>query len=387
MLLAADSDSTSVLLLLHLSAAFDTVDHKILLDRLRHVFGISGQVLQWLRSYLSERSQRIFHINVLSASRAVRHGVPQGSVLGPLLFSVYLAPLGQIMRFFGINFHCYADDLQLYLPLLLETGSDLAKLKACLTAVKSWLSANFLLLNSAKTEMMTIGPARLNQQHDQLVLTLDDCVIQCRDRVKNLGVVFDQTLSFDLHIKQVTKVEFFHLRRIAKIRPLLSLNDAEVLVHSFVTSRLDYCNALLSGLPKKSFRGLQLVQNAAARILIGSSRYDHISPVLASLHWLPVQVRADFKVLLLTYKALNGMAPSYLTDLLTPYVPTRSLRSQATGLLMIPIVRKKTVGERAFFFRAPILWNRLPQEIRQACSVEVFKAKLKTHLFSVVYES
>ena len=167
------------------------------------------------------------------------------------------------------------------------------------------------------------------------------------------------TLSFDSHM-EVTRTAFFHLRRIAKIRPILSLNKAETLVHAFVTSRLDYCNVLLSGLPRKSFQGLQMVQNVAANILTGASCVEHIRPILASLHWLPVQARADFKVLLLTYEIVNGLAPSYLLDLVHLYVPTRPLRSQGSVFLIIPKVRKKTVGERAFSFCSPTLWNSLP---------------------------
>ena len=369
LLLSLDSASPSILLLLDLSSAFDTLDHHILLDRLEHFFGISGQVLLWLKSYLLDRSQSVVFNNTRSESCAVRYGVPQGSVLGPLLFSLYLAPLGQILRSFKIVFHCYADDLQLYMPLTVGDGSSKRNLIDCLAAVKSWLSANFLLLNSAKTEMLLISPTKLSHLQDTFTLSLDDCVIHSRDRVKNLGVVFDYTLSFNLHIKEITRVAFFHLRNIARIRSALSFADTEVLIHAFVTSRLDYCNALLSGLPKKSIHGLQMVQNAAARILTGAGRFDHVTSVLASLHWLPVQVRADFKVLLLTYKIVNGTAPLYLSDLVKPYVPARSLRSQDSGLLCVPKVRKKTVGERAFSFRAPTMWNRLPMDIRQSVSL------------------
>ncbi len=118
--------------------------------------------------------------------------------------------------------------------------------------------------------------------------------------------------SFDSHIKQTSRIAFFYLCNVAKIRPILSQKDAEKLVHAFVTSRLDYCNSLLSGCTKKSLKTLQLIQNAAARVLTGTRKRDHISPVLASLHWLPVKSRIEFKVLLLTYKALNGQAPLYV---------------------------------------------------------------------------
>ncbi|KAL4007453.1 hypothetical protein ACER0C_001305 [Sarotherodon galilaeus] len=285
---------------------------------------------------------------------------------------MYLLPLGVVLRSFNVTFHCYADDLQLYVPLTIGNHAEVSKLESCLSAIKGWLSDNFLLLNTDKTELMVIGPHKFQHLSQNFILRIDDSVINCRDKVKNLGVWFDMVLSFESHVKEITKTAFYHLRNIARIRQVLSSDTAEVLVHAFVSSRIDYCNALLSGLPKKSFRGLQMVQNAAARILTRTGKFEHISPVLNSLHWLPCQVRADFKVLLLTYKALNGLAPTYLSDLLHLYVPR---------------ARKKTIGERAFSFRAPFLWNNLPQDIRQACSVEVFKTKLKTHLFTLSYMS
>ncbi len=106
---------------------------------------------------------------------------------------------------------------------------------------------------------------------------------------------------------------------------MLSVSDAEKLVHAFMTSRLDYCNALLGGCPASSINKLQIVQNAAARVLTRSRKYDHITPILQSLHWLPIKFRISYKILLLAYKALNGLAPAYLTNLLSRYNPTRSL--------------------------------------------------------------
>ena len=166
-------------------------------------------------------------------------------------------------------------------------------------------------------------------------------------------------MSFNSHIKQVTRTAFFHLRNIVKIRNILSQSDAEKLIHAFVSSRLDYCNSLLSGCPNSSLKNLQLIQNAAARALTGISKRDHITPVLASLHWLPIKSRIEFKILLITYKALKGLAPSYLKDLIVPYCPNRSLRSLNAGLLVVPRVAKSRMGGRAFSYQAPLLWNQL----------------------------
>ena len=141
----------------------------------------------------------------------------------------------------------------------------------------------------------------------------------------------DPDLSFEYHIKQITRTALFHLRNIAKIRKFLSKDDAEKLIHAFVTSRLDYCNVLFSGLPTTYLNFLQRVQNSADRLLTRTRKFDHIRSTLVSLHWL----------LLLTYKSLHGLAPLYLSGLLAPYRPARTLRSQDAGYLLVPKIKKK----------------------------------------------
>ncbi|KAI5614035.1 hypothetical protein C0J50_3756, partial [Silurus asotus] len=177
----------------------------------------------------------------------------------------------------------------------------------------------------------------------------------------------------------------FHRRNIAKIRNMMSLQDAEKLVHAFVTSRLDYCNALLSGCASKCINKLHLVQNAAARVLTRSRKYYHITPVLISLHWLPIKSRIDYKILLLTYKALNGLAPQYLSELLYQYDPPCLLRSKGAGYLLVPQIMKTTAEGRSFSYKAPQLWNSLPTSVRDSNTVSVFKSRLKTYLFSQAF--
>ena len=148
-------------------------------------------------------------------------------------------------------------------------------------------------------------------------------------------------------------------------------------MHAFVTSRIDSCNALLFGLPNFLIQCLQYVLN--------SRKFDHITPLLIELRWLPVEQRIIFKILLFTFKVVNGLAPSYLSELLEAYVPRRMLRSFTQLLLHEPKFNLKTYGSRAFSVCAPRLWNSLPLKIRSCDSIDTFKKKLKTHLFKSSY--
>ena len=158
LLIASDQGFVSVLVLLDLSAAFDTIDHDILLQRLEQLISIKGTALNWFKSYFSDRLQFVQINDESSVHTRVNHGVPQGSVLGPILFSIYMLPLGNIIRTYSVNFHCYADDTQLYLSLKPEQCNQLTKLQACLKDIKTWMTRNFLLLNSDKTEVIILGP-------------------------------------------------------------------------------------------------------------------------------------------------------------------------------------------------------------------------------------
>ena len=194
----------------------------------------------------------------------------------------------------------------------------------------------------------------------------------------------DSDMNFSSHIKTVTKSAYYHLKNISRIRGLMSRQDLEKLVHAFIFSRLDYCNGVLTGLPKNSIRQLQLIQNAAARVLTRTKKVDHITPVLRSLHWLPVYQRIDFKILLLVYKALNGFGPKYISDLLPRYEPSRSLRSSGTCLLSVPRIRTKH-GAAAFSYYAPHIWNKLPENCRSASTLTSFKSRLKTFIFATAF--
>ena len=179
----------------------------------------------------------------------------------------------------------------------------------------------------------------------------------------------------------------FRLRNLRHIRPHFDKSSFQMIIHSTITSRLDYCNYLLSGLPSSSLRNLQLVQNFAARLILNRGKFCHITPLLYELHWLPIDCRIKYKILLLIYKSLHELAPSYLCDLLHHYEPSRSLRSANSNNLIIPRTNNVTMGDRAFSVFGPRHWNELPEKVKNSSSVNLFKKSLKTHLFSKHYDS
>ena len=203
--------------------------------------------------------------------------------------------------------------------------------------------------------------------------------------VRNLGVVLDCHLSMKDHIAKVCKISCYHLRNIRRIRKFLTQDAAASLIHAFVTSQLDYCNSLLAGLPKYLINKLQSIQNAAIRTLLKLRKYDPVTPAFHQVHWLPVRYRIRYKVCLLVFKALHGMAPSYLTDMLQVRKAGRyNLRSRARPVMLDEQKYTcKTFGGRSFGVQGPKMWNKLPDNVRAITELEQFKRQLKTHLYTL----
>ncbi|KAF7649420.1 hypothetical protein LDENG_00141500 [Lucifuga dentata] len=205
------------------------------------------------------------------------------------------------------------------------------------------------------------------------------------DTLHCLGVIFDSNLNFDQHVTKLVQSCFLQLSHIAKVSSYLPKNVISQIIRAFISSRLGDCNSLFSCLTASAASRLQMVQNAAARLLTRTKRREHITPILASLHWLPVHFRIQFKILLITFKATHGLAPSYISAFLTPYIAPRPLRSADQKLLHIPWSRFKPKGDRAFSVVAPTLWNQLLLNIRSVESVQHFKKLIKTYLYKQVF--
>ncbi len=217
---------------------------------------------------------------------------------------------------------------------------------------------NGLKLNDGKTEYLCLHSKNL-QAPSSIPINIGNDTISPSPQAKNLGVIFDDTLSLRPHIAAICKSAFFQLRKISCIRRFLTSAATKTLVHSFVSSHLGYCNGVLCGIPDSDVNKLQCVQNVAARLITHTRKFDHITPVLQELHWLPVRTRILYKILVLTYKALNGTAPDYIRSLLTCYQPKRALCSAGKGSLVVPL--------RTQFHMVPGPFHTLPPSISTSC--------------------
>ena len=382
-LLSLDQRQEVIVVLLDYSSAFDTIDHAIMLERFAKRYGFQGRVLEWLSSYLSARSHVVKIGHDFSDSVHDKCGVPQGSVMGPILFTLYSAPIYDIIKAHGLECMIYADDIQIYFTF---PPSDrevaVSRINNCIRDIISWSIKNWLLVNASKTEVIHFTSRFALTPSQPLVVSVDGVNVPAVTKVRNLGVIMDMHLSMSDHITKTCRSAVIAIRKIGQIRQYLNRKSIETLVHSLIMSHVDNCNVLLYGLPKKDIYRVQRIQNTAARLISGARSRDSISPILHDLHWLPVEKRVMFKILIMCFKALNNLSPSYITDLIHHHIPARPLRSSSQNLLSVRPVKTHTYGNRAFSASAPVLWNSLPIEIRKIQSFATFKSVLKTHLFS-----
>ena len=294
-LCAFDNQNGVLPALLDLSAAFDTVDHNILLSHLKNL-RVTDVALHWIRPYLSGHSQCVCINGVKSSKFPLCCGVPLGSVLGPILFSIYTLSLSTVLDKHNLCHHIYADATQIYLPFRPKCSGSYdeskSRLESCISDVRIWMANNLLKLNDSKSELLILRPSRPSAHLSKVPapLAIGRCQVSPAVSARNIGLIFDETMSMDKQIRQVCKSAFHQLHNIRSIRIFLDRDALQTLV----TSKLDSFNSLYSGLPVCQIMKLQRVQNAAARLVLGIPRCEHITPGLKSLHWLPVEKRIVF---------------------------------------------------------------------------------------------
>ena len=382
LLIATSESKATVVMMLDLSAAFDTVDHGKLLHILKHELGIEGIAWKWFKSFLSGRCQRVKIGNSESYEVFIKFGVPQGSVLGPVLFNLYIRSLYATVTNQKFAVQGYADDHQIYnsFSSLDQYSMLIDDVPDCFDQICQWMEKHYLQLNPGKTEIIVFGsPSVLNELTIKGTFLRDNICIRFSPVVKNLGIRLDESLTFKNQVNCVKSSCFLKLRSIVRIKSFLTIKQMSILVQSVVISSLDYCNALYFGTSKSICNQLQVIQNRACRIIFGLKKRDSVVEKMKSLHWLRINERIVFKVLLLVYKCANGLAPAYLNELIS----FNNISLTRRNSLHISVHQPS--HPQAFQTAAPKLWHQLPDNIKSCATISAFKSSLKTYLFKKSY--
>jgi hypothetical protein len=374
-----DNKCVMLLVLLDLSAAFDSVDHIILSQRL-HGCGIIGDVHKWIMSYLHDRKQMVSLSDVSSPVTDVQFGVPQGSVLGPLLFIVYLTGLRDVIAPFSVEYVLYADDLQLMVTTsAAQFPNTVLRLQECICAVKAWLATSLLSLNPSKSEFTIFGTASLLQKCQLSQLVVGNEFIPFSPKVRDLGITLDSSLDLRAHIAGVCSKSFMRLRLVNRLRKIVPSHHYSMLVNSLVLSNLEFCSSIYFGVNKRELLRLQSILNASLKSIHGLRKYDHLGVLRRQSNWLNMEQRILFRTACITYIALTRNAPQYIKQLLSKKESARQLRSSQMNLLTSPRVNS-VIGSRSFHISAPSFWNTLPLTIRESDSLTRFKSSLHRYL-------
>ncbi|CAH2102081.1 unnamed protein product [Euphydryas editha] len=379
-----DNKQVTILTLIDFSNAFNVVDHDILLSIL-HSFNLSPPVLRWFQNYLGGRRQRVKIDDSFSSWHDVGAGVPQGGVLSPLLFTMFINSISQNLT---SHYHMYADDLQIYTRSSLDNlSAAVSSTNGDLATIYQWSKSFGLKVNPSKTQTIVIGSQYILSRIDWSnipPIIYDNVPIPYSSTVKNLGVFLDVNLSWAHHIKELSKRTFAALRSLRRLQSFLPIPTKTMLAQSLLLSVLDYADASYPNLTEDQLNTLERLQNVAIRYVFGLRKYDHISEFRSKLKWLPIRFRRNLHMLSLLYCVLfSPSSPTYLKRKFE-FIGEHSkvLRSSENLTLRLP-VHKTKYFHKSFEVQAILLWNALPLNIRKADSLEIFKRRLKEYYLSL----
>lgn len=369
-----DNKKLSAIVLIDLSKAFDSIDHSILLQKLAN-FGVSRQAINWFSSYLSGRKQYVRIGSSVSDSLPMTHGVPQGALLSPLLFCIYTDDLPRVPQVSKLE--SFVDDSKIFMSFAIKDAS-IAKnnIENDLKLVATWCFRNKLLINPEKTKFLLIGTRQLlgNLLEEMTISFLGKEIIPVLN-AKDLGLTLDNHLTYDKHIRNVISAAMSKLCQISRVKDSFDSDTLRTIISAIVMSKLYYCSTVWANTSTTNIKKLQAVQNFACRIITNTRKYDHITPALRAISWLPVSEHLRYRDSLMTYKCMHELVPSYLSEQFHKRNEIHDLNTRNKEDLNIPPY-KTTTGQRSFHYRAVKIWNSIDNDLKKL-PFKTFKIKLK----------
>lgn len=365
---------------LDIKKCFDTIDHKILNQKLQY-YGIINKELRWFQNYLLNRQQYVSMNGKTSSLQVINIGVPQGSVLGPVLFMLYINDLSQFVSLSTCNL--YADDTVIYCG-----GEDATtvenKLQQSVNTVSQWYTSNHLCLNTEKCNFMIISPSRTNQTNCNVIIKLDDHDLDQVDTVDYLGIRFSHDLTWDAFINKLCSTLYCKLSRLSRLRKSAPQYILNRIYTSSIQPVIDYAICSWGFTYDYNINKVQRMQNLAARIVTGN--FDYVNSrgveILKSLGWMTVKQRRNYFTLLLMFKCLSGCAPDYLSNNFVMYNEvelTYELRSRDSRNVIVPY-NDSAKQKFSFSYNCTILWNQLPDHYKSINELHIFKHAIKNYV-------
>ena len=354
--------------------AFDVVDHRILIQKL-HVYKFSTNAIRWFESYLECRQQAIISDKGLSKYANVRPGVPQGSILGPTLFLLFINDLPLVLKFCEADL--YADDA-IFHTHDKDKATIQFKVQSDFNESKQWSKCNKMHMHDTKTSCMTVGTSKRLDGSHHLDIKAGDVSIKHVTSQKHLGVYIDENLNWGSHVEYICKIISSKISLLQKLSEYVPIHVQKQFYQSYILPLIDYGSITWGSTSTANLGRLLKLQKRAARIILKSDFDTSSASMFQELGWMPVESRINYNKAVLTYKALNNMTPDYITKLLTPMsqAHSRNLRSSENNELYVPFSQTKLYSG-AFSCSAPRLWNSFPQAVRNAESLNVFKRNVK----------
>jgi len=363
-----------------LSKAFDTVNHVLLLDKLQK-FGIKGHALDWMTNYLTDRTQCTSVNGNLSSSLSVEIGVPQGSILGPLFFIIFVNDLPSVTKLCKVVL--YADDTALF-----YAADDVNVIQRSLLSdflhISNWMDVNRLILNVDKTKSMIFGThQRLKSRVDNFNIQTNEYKIDVVNNFKYLGVILDQHLNWNDHVNMIIKSVSRRLGAIWRVRRFLDKKTSELMVKALVIPIITYCAVVWMSCGSKMQIQIQSLHSRAAKLVLGRGKFASSSQALSSLNWHPINHQWKIQSFVMMYKCMHNMSPLYLSskfqESLSTHKSSRLTRSVVKNNLKIPFFRLEK-GKSTFFYRGISLWNSLPVSIKLVDDICIFKTVVRKFL-------
>lgn len=370
---ALDINKCIITVFLDFKRAFETIDREILLQKL-YYYGVRNTEITWFRNYLNGREQRTSYRNITSNNRIVEHGVPQGSVLGPLLFILYINDIEKCLKYCKINL--FADDTLLHI-ITTNVEDGISKMNEDLKNISEWINQNKLKINVDKSKWMIISLKQIINVNSVL---LNDVKIDRVTFFKYLGVTIDENLKFDIHLTEIKKKISSKVYLLSRLRKKINVNIAKLIYESSIQVLFDYCSSILFLCSTTQLRALQTLQNRALRVILKRPRRTNCGEMLSDLNLLNVTNRIELNVLSIVYKLKNNMLPAYLCENLMYVHNTYSnMTLRNTNDFRLPSF-KKTSSQQNLFYTGLQKFNSLPINIKNLSTLNIFKRTLTLHL-------